>query len=1161
MSLGPKTNQADIKNDDAISWIKEHFRVPETPDKRLLLHPYQENALRQALSLDEAGNYNHSVILWSDIKKSIKSTLAGAVVLWRAFQVEWGQFLIIANDLKQADSRVFYYIRRAIELNPYLREQVKITNYRIELPNKTYIEAIPIDPSGEAGSNADAIVFSELWGAHQKAQQRMWCLDDQTEALTKSGWKKGVELTADDSIAVYDNGFVKWEKPKSVFCEEYSGEMHDYTHRHFSLVCTPDHRLYGDYSYQGERNKKYSQHGVMKSNELRASGFGYYHPKETIGAFEEQPVPEYIYLPATKFKSEKRITWDDWCAFLGLYLTEGCTTRFRGVPCRVRISQLEKPHPDKYWAIHEILVRCFGEWVNVEKYDGFSISSTSLAALTAPLGTTWTKRVPREIINGPRSGLEKFMKSFILGDGGIRPSGSVQIGIASKLLADDVQEIAFRLGIKVSLRPSGKYWRVHLPAYQRVESGVFASVHKKHWKTAEYKGKVWCPSVSTGLFVARRGGYIFVTGNSEMTLSPTKFGKSFRWIETYAGFTGESPLLEQLYQTGVKNGRRVEWASQFDPPLEAFENDAARMFTLWNGTPRLSWQSNEYYCMPLPSDPERFLVMTNLGPKPAAEISKNDLIATRTPEGNVKFENPKAIHKFNYTGDLYSYSNSKAEFSVTKGHRLLARVKKHTRKPYSDNYELIPVEEAITHQMGIMPTTGGTDAKGIKEFDIEGEIYNGDDFLELMAWYISEGSIQSRKHGDKVYPGGVWIAQDRKVNSEKHKKIGELLTRLGLREQSKDKHWGWIIYNSRLARYFKQFGRSSDKYIPEIVKINASQSQLRKFINAYALGDGTPQCGGYLLYTNSDQLKEDLSLVAWKAGYRVADHGSWSQYGNLPIHHIYLSETDLGWSTTHKSRNAWSVSKSENLPVWCPETSYGTFYAIVDGSGFWTGNSSEEAVLLPSEFKRMHRNEWSSSEQSFVQFEWLKQCEQPAPALTKNQNVIIAMDAAISGDCFGLLMLSARGDDELDVRYARKWIPPKGGKLDFRKGNAQEGEADDGPEAELRRLLEEYNVVEVCYDPYQLEDLAMRMSAELLAVFYAFNQGGERAVADKSLYDRIRSRRLHYYNMPDLEEHILNANVKTEGEKMRLIKKSEHMKIDLAVCLSMAADRATYWGI
>lgn len=436
-------------------------------------------ALNQALSLDEAGNYKHSVILWSDIKKSIKSTLAAAVILWRSFQVEWGQFFVIANDLKQADSRVFYYIRRSIELNPYLREQVKIISHRIELPNKTYIEAIPIDPTGEAGSNADCVCFSELWGAHQKAQQRMW---------------------------------------------------------------------------------------------------------------------------------------------------------------------------------------------------------------------------------------------------------------------------------------------------------------------------------------------------SELTLSPMKFGQSFRWIETYAGFTGESPLLEQLYETGVKNGRRVEWANQFDPPIEAFENDAARMFTLWNGTPRLSWQRPSYY-------------------------------------------------------------------------------------------------------------------------------------------------------------------------------------------------------------------------------------------------------------------------------------------------------------------------------------------------------ASEEAVLLPSEFKRMHRNEWASSEQSFVQMEWLKHCEEAPPALRKNQNVIIAMDAAISGDCFGLLMVSARDGDELDVRYARKWIPPKGGKLDFRKGNAQEGDPDDGPEAELRRLLEEYNVVEVAYDPYQLEDLAMRMSGELLAVFYAFNQGGERAVADKSLYDRIRSRRIHYWNMPDFEEHVLNANVKTEGEKMRLIKKSEQMKIDLAVCASMAADRATYWGI
>lgn len=164
-------------NPDPIAWIEQHFYIPEVRGP-LVLDGYQQQALREALSTDAQGLFRYSTIVWSDIKKSAKSTIAAAVILWRAFQIDavdgWGSIYIIANDLKQADSRVAYYMRRAIQLNPVLRALCTVRNYKVTLPNQTFIEAIPIDPSGEAGSNADMVVFSELWGAHSKAQAQMW---------------------------------------------------------------------------------------------------------------------------------------------------------------------------------------------------------------------------------------------------------------------------------------------------------------------------------------------------------------------------------------------------------------------------------------------------------------------------------------------------------------------------------------------------------------------------------------------------------------------------------------------------------------------------------------------------------------------------------------------------------------------------------------------------------------------------------------------------------------------------------------------------------------------------------------------------------------------------------------------------------------------------
>jgi len=169
----------DLANPDPVAWIEAHFFIPET-NGPLVLADYQKTALRHALARDDDGLFCYSTILWSDVKKSIKSCVAAGVFLWWAFQVDatdgWGSLYIIANDLKQADSRVAYYLRRAIQLNPVLRQRctVRAGMYKITLPNHTFIEAIPIDPSGEAGGNADAVVFSELWGAHSKAQAQMW---------------------------------------------------------------------------------------------------------------------------------------------------------------------------------------------------------------------------------------------------------------------------------------------------------------------------------------------------------------------------------------------------------------------------------------------------------------------------------------------------------------------------------------------------------------------------------------------------------------------------------------------------------------------------------------------------------------------------------------------------------------------------------------------------------------------------------------------------------------------------------------------------------------------------------------------------------------------------------------------------------------------------
>lgn len=212
---------------------------------------------------------------------------------------------------------------------------------------------------------------------------------------------------------------------------------------------------------------------------------------------------------------------------------------------------------------------------------------------------------------------------------------------------------------------------------------------------------------------------------------------------------------------------------------------------------------------------------------------------------------------------------------------------------------------------------------------------------------------------------------------------------------------------------------------------------------------------------------------------------------------------------------------------------------------------SEKIAQLDHDYGRMHENRWTSSSSVFVPPQWWAECKQPLPAFDKYLEVLIALDAAVSGDCFGLIVISRHGN-KFALRYAQKWEPPKGGKIDFAPA-----------EKVVRDMVSRYNVLEVAYDPYQLHDFCTRLANEDIAEFYSFTQGAPRLVADKQFRDIIREKRFMYDDTSigagDLTEHVTNANAKTDPldtKSLRIVKRAEHLKIDLCVCGSMACNRA-----
>jgi phage terminase large subunit-like protein len=212
---------------------------------------------------------------------------------------------------------------------------------------------------------------------------------------------------------------------------------------------------------------------------------------------------------------------------------------------------------------------------------------------------------------------------------------------------------------------------------------------------------------------------------------------------------------------------------------------------------------------------------------------------------------------------------------------------------------------------------------------------------------------------------------------------------------------------------------------------------------------------------------------------------------------------------------------------------------------------SEHAVLTDEEFRRMHRNEWVSSTETFVPIEWWDYCQRPMPPPKKYESVIIGLDAGVSDDNFGLVVTARHPDnsEEVVVRYSEAWKPPPGRKINFYG-------TEESPELRVRKLCKELNVVEICYDPSQMEDMAGRLRREGIAFCKPFSQGQQRLVADSELRAKIRDRRIWHNGNVQLREHINNANAEKdvkEDRKVRIVKRAQHLKIDLCVALSMSA--------
>jgi len=360
------------------------------------------------------------------------------------------------------------------------------------------------------------------------------CYDDQTEVLTRDGWKLFKDLTDDDEVATrqLDYPQIVYTKPIAHTAYLYEGPMYCLEQRRVDLCVTPNHRMVTSYKRRDGSEK-------MRFEEAKdiLGKYNRYHLKSEWEGEER----EIFILPGYYWLGENvppippiELPMDDWLKFLGWYIAEGNVDgKWRKrAPNRIIILQKIGSGSEEVHAVFENMSNALGCTHSVylikgRDHEAHYLFCTQLAVYLAQLGKSLVKRIPRELLHLSKRQLWILFNAMMSGDG-MWSDRDKQYGryyTSSKQLADDVQELAIKLGFSANIshqdRVEGAGWTRAREYRVNLTKTTLFQVNQQpddpnDW-IEDYAGMVYCCEVpGDGIILVRRNGKPIWCGNSKV---------------------------------------------------------------------------------------------------------------------------------------------------------------------------------------------------------------------------------------------------------------------------------------------------------------------------------------------------------------------------------------------------------------------------------------------------------------------------------------------------------------------------------------------------------------------------------------------------------------------------------------------------------------------
>lgn len=439
-----------------------------------------------------------------------------------------------------------------------------------------------------SNASMDILEIKELHDKHRWFMvkyfnvSRGFCYDDQTEVLTRSGWKLFKDTTDDDEFFTIDmeTKNTAYQKRTAYTIEPWDDDLIYGESSMVNFAVTPNHNMLW-YHYDSRNNKQWfiDKASVVYGRRVKFQRglFNYYNGD--FSYTEEFP---------------QQFT-ENFAKFMGIWITDGSLNKSDTSGGRVTITQT-KAKGKKY--IQNVLDDL--GWEYKVNGAGFRINNTQLynflrKYFPKKFKKTYIGAIPEWIRMSNREYIRAFLEGAIMGDGNIHKiNNHVVIYTANKEMAGNYQELFMKAGFCASIREDNRIGYAHEVNGKIIENKVVQYIvsvtqrtnehlfNKEHWSKKHYKGNVYCVTVPNGTLYVRRNGKSFWSCNTHETVRHRVMSfaqASTRYIKNenfeHIAFPPDTQVSDEIMQKYIA---WVEYTKEMYSMLKSngFKNDIAR---------------------------------------------------------------------------------------------------------------------------------------------------------------------------------------------------------------------------------------------------------------------------------------------------------------------------------------------------------------------------------------------------------------------------------------------------------------------------------------------------------------------------------------------------------------------------------------------------------